>query len=232
MRKVSLMDKVIDKGSNFHFTIIDNYILENANLSGIEQIAYVHLKKYSSQVNKCFPGINSLADSMKCSANTVRKVLKSLKEKGFIDVKQRFNESNEYTLLPYPKFEKSKEDNNIGPVNKFNDVIKVYQNNINQVYGAMEREKLITWFDTFEENEEVLIKAIEIAVSQGVRKLKYIESILINWHQQGIKTLEQCEAYQKQWDERKGKSNGSSCSREDNTETTNDRYDFSKYGEI
>lgn len=56
------MDKIIDSTIGFHFTIIDNYILNDARLSAAEQIVYVHLKKYSSEDNKCFPFINSLSE--------------------------------------------------------------------------------------------------------------------------------------------------------------------------
>jgi DnaD/phage-associated family protein len=133
--------------------------------------------------------------------------LDSLEKKRFISIKQRFNDSNEYTLLPYPEYLEeqetqkqivgSKEQKGIG------DVLEAYQNNINPVYGSMERDELIKWYETFENSADILLKAIEIAVYDNVRKIKYINKILIDWHSNGIKTIAQAEVYTKQREENK-----------------------------
>jgi DnaD/phage-associated family protein len=227
------MDKVNDNTMGFHFTIVDNYILNNANLSALEQIVYIHLKKHSALSNKCFPGINSLAKAISVSENTIRKILKSLKEKEYIDAQQRFNSSNEYTLLPYPSYIKDVQtcENEAGGAAGIGMVFESYQNNINPVFGSMEREKLINWFNAFEGRGDIVVKAIELAIEQGVRKIKYIESILVNWHQAGIKTLQQCETYQKEWEEkRRGSKNGNGSSNlKDSGTDKESRYDFSKF---
>lgn len=203
------MDKVLDKTTGFHFTIVDNYILETNQLIGMEQIIYIHLKKYANNNGECFPGVETMAKNLGCTPNTVRKYLRSLKTKGYINIEYRFDsngqKSNLYTLLPYPEY--VEEQNTIEEVSGaecekevkgIGIVLKTYQNNINPVYGSMERDKLIKWYETFDDNAEIIIKAIEIAIEQNVRKIKYIENILIDWHQHGIKTLEQAESYTKQ----------------------------------
>lgn len=208
------LDKVIDKTTGFHYTIIDNYILEEAELKAMEQIVYIHLKKYASMSNQCFPGLPKLAKELNIHVNTVRGHLQSLEEKGFITIEQRFNDSNIYTLLPYPEYveEQQTKDETTGAINMgIGEVLKFYQNNINPTYGSMERDKLIRWFEDFEENAEIIIKAIEIAVEQGARKIKFIDTILIDWQQNGVKTKEQAEAYTKQREEKKrGANNGNS----------------------
>lgn len=228
------MDKIVDNTKGFHFTIIDNYILDSASLNALEQIVYVHLKKYSAQCNKCFPGINKLAKAIDMSPNTIRKALKSLKEKGFIDIQPRFNNSNEYTLLPYPEYveEIKQDDYKEQREEGLSRVLKSYQDNINPLYGSMEREKLISWYDTFQGEGDILIKAIEMAIMQGVRKIKYIESILINWHQSGIYNIEQCEAYQREWEERRENKNGTGSIGKNSKGDSEKRYDFSKFGDI
>lgn len=226
------MDKVIDKTTGFHYTIVDNYILDSEQLTAMEQIVYIHLKKYAALSSECFPGLSSLARELSCSENTVRGHLRKLKEKGFITIDQRFNDSNIYTLLPYPEYEEEQQtkDETTGVISLgVGDVIKCYQNNINPTYGSMERDKLIKWFEDFEENAGVIIKAIEIAVEQGARKIKFIDAILIDWQQQGIKSLEQAEAYTKQREEKKrGDKRGSPG--ENTKPSSSELYDFSKYG--
>lgn len=228
------MDKVIDKTSAFHFTIIDNYILNQSGMNALEQIVYVHLKKHSSQSNKCFPGINNLAKSLDSSSNTIRKALKSLKDKGFIDIEQRFNNSNEYTLLPYPEYKAEIEEADGMPPKEagIGLILKAYQENINPLYGSMEREKLLEWYNTFEEKGEILMKAIELTVMNGVRRINYIETILLNWHQSGARTLEQCEASQREWEKkRSSERNGIGNIGKGQGERPRKRGDFSKYGD-
>lgn len=226
------MDKVIDRTSGFHFTIIDNYILDDAGLTDIEQMVYIHLKKYATSSNSCFPGVPTLAEKLKRSKNYIRDVLKSLEDKGYIKIDYRYGQSNEYTLLPYPQYveEQEAKDETTGDISLgIGDVLKIYQNNINPTYGSMERDKLVKWFEEFEENAEVIIKAIEIAVEQGARKIRFIEAILIDWQQQGIKTIEQAEAYTRQREEKKRGEKGGST-RQDTQPSTSENYDFSKYG--
>ncbi|MDP4143218.1 MAG: DnaD domain protein [Bacillota bacterium] len=237
------MDKVYDKTTGFHFTIIDNYVLDHKSLNGDEQIIYIHLKKYANSNSECFPGIGTLATNLKWSENTVRKNLKSLEDKGFISIEHRFDgqkyKSNLYTLLPYPEYveeEEVKQDTTAAEepketVKGIGDVIKVYQNNINPVCGSMERDELIKWFETFEDNADVIIKAIEVAVHENVRKIKYINSILADWNSQGIKTLGQAEAYTSQRNH-KVKKGGDKVggTRATNTKDTAEIIDFGKLG--
>lgn len=242
---MQVTNTVIDRTNTFHFTLIDNYILNSAGLSATEQIVYIHLKQYAASTAKCFTGMQRLCEKTTLSANTLRKVLKSLKDKGFIHIQQRFNDSNEYTLLPYlapraeavPKEEKS-DEKSITAVNALPSILKFYQENINSLYGVMEREKLTYWLNLFDGRGEIVIKAMEIAVAQGARKLRYIESVLMNWHESGIKTIEKCEAYLK---EREGKRREDSARFGHNREAENlestkagreGNYDFSKFSDL
>ena len=51
-------------------------------------------------------------------------------------------------------------------------------------------------------SEELVLQAVKIAVENNARNLKYIKSIIRNWHNKGYKTVDQVNAAEKQ---RKGK---------------------------
>lgn len=51
-------------------------------------------------------------------------------------------------------------------------------------------------------SEELVLQAVKIAVENNARNLKYIKSIIRNWHNKGYKTIDQVNAAEKQ---RKGK---------------------------
>jgi DnaD/phage-associated family protein len=194
---------------------------------------YVQLKQYAFKTNKCFTAINTLAKNLGLSENTVRKILRNLKSKGYIDIVQRFNSSNEYTILTYPEY--SSEIKNLTVNAKEPEgiakVFLTYENNINPTYGSMEREKLIKWFETFENNADILIKAIEVATAQGVRNLRYLDKVLMSWQENGVKNMEQCQAFLKNWERNRGGNSYGNTGK--NTEgASKPKYDFSKYGEI
>jgi DNA replication protein DnaD len=61
----------------------------------------------------------------------------------------------------------------------------------------------VSWCDDL--CEELVLEAMKIAVEQGTKKWGYVEAILKNWFQKGIRTLEQSRAEQQQFKEQRTK---------------------------
>jgi len=127
-------------------------------------------------------------------------------------------------------------DNNINNDNNDNkyinnkeeiNPIKVYQNNIFPMPGAIEIEGIREWSNTL--GNELVVQAIEIAAENNVRNWKYIERILMDWDSNGIKTLDQAKAYSENR-KQKGGQKGHDRNRKDNSEDKQE-YDFSCFGE-
>ena len=62
-----------------------------------------------------------------------------------------------------------------------------WENNIHPL-TPMERENLLAWMDDLP--AEVILIAINEAVKSNVRTMRYVDSILVNWHSNGILTKE------------------------------------------
>ena len=58
-------------------------------------------------------------------------------------------------------------------------------------------DKLDHWVKDFEGNESIVVKAIEVASDQGVRKYAYVNTILKNWEDKGVKSVEDIDALEK-----------------------------------
>lgn len=67
--------------------------------------------------------------------------------------------------------------------------------------GGHELEKIKSWLQDVE--PDVVILAINQAVEHNAKTLAYMESIIRNWVAKGLKTKEQVEHYQQEWNERK-----------------------------
>ncbi|WP_240967914.1 DnaD domain-containing protein [Paenibacillus aquistagni] len=85
-----------------------------------------------------------------------------------------------------------------------NDCVRVYdfyQSNFGMLSPYLSQQ-LGKWVDDM--NGEIVILAMEQALKNNVRKVSYINSILNDWHSQGAKTLEQCQALINDFESRKG----------------------------
>ncbi len=75
--------------------------------------------------------------------------------------------------------------------------------------GGYISEKISTWID--DTSETLVLEAMKIAVENGVKTWKYVETILRDWSDKGYQTVEQVRAAQKAFKEQQAKKrNGSS----------------------
>lgn len=59
-------------------------------------------------------------------------------------------------------------------------------------------EKLDGWVKDFDGNEEIVVKAIEVANDYGKRYYNYVKTILTSWEDKGVKTLADIDALEQQ----------------------------------
>jgi DnaD/phage-associated family protein len=88
------------------------------------------------------------------------------------------------------------EENSTATDEDFKKVQNHFDKNIHPM-TPMEAEKINDWLKDVQ--ADVIILAINEAVSKAALNWSYINTILNNWHNKGYKTLEQVEAYQREW---------------------------------
>ena len=89
--------------------------------------------------------------------------------------------------------------------NDFKIIIEYFNQNIHPI-TQIEAENLNDWLNKFD--SEVIILAINEAVLNDARRMKYIDSILIDWDSTGLKTKESVDLYLKKWKENKNIKGG------------------------
>jgi DnaD/phage-associated family protein len=77
---------------------------------------------------------------------------------------------------------------------------KTFDQNIHPM-TPVELSDVMDWLNKGFESE-VIITAINIAVRENRRFMRYINGILMNWHKSGLKTIEAVEAHNREWQER------------------------------
>ena len=124
---------------------------------------------------------------------------------------------------PQTKLNETILDNTI--INDYRNVVDVFNQNIHPI-TPLELEKLTDWLRDLP--EELVIEAIKEAVNNGVRKMSYIEAILNNWKNDGITTIDELRAKQRE----RGDPNRKAAKNSGETTGTTDKYDsidFSKF---
>lgn len=80
-----------------------------------------------------------------------------------------------------------------GSKREMHELCKIYEENIGKLTPLI-REELLGWMDDFGEN--VIEEAILIMVKKGGKTFSYLEKILEEWKQEGLRTLEEVHAYE------------------------------------
>lgn len=92
--------------------------------------------------------------------------------------------------------------------------LQFYEKNISFMMSSFERESVE--YDTKEFGSDMVIHAMKIALKSNVRNYRYIEGILKKWRLEGIKTMDQVEAKERQTST--PKENEANNSHDDNLE--------------
>lgn len=162
---------------------------------------------------------------------TVSKILEWMERQGMISI-ERGKGNRQYTLITLSNWgsyqSKSFDGNSEGTakehpldINKndknekevfssggdgdFQEIMSFYQSNLQK--GISEtphnHELIIQWFDEW--GEDLLLAAMKVAAKQEAKGVSFVEGVLKNWSNQGVKTIEDARQYEKEF--RGGKKN-------------------------
>lgn len=114
-------------------------------------------------------------------------------------------QSSDKPLTTYKNDKNDKNEKNINNNNKGSSIRSIWENN---GFGPMSSKTTTDfdyWISDFEkigasqkDAEQLIVKAIEIAIDANARNYNYINAILIDWERRGFKSVEEREAARKQ----------------------------------
>ena len=80
--------------------------------------------------------------------------------------------------------------------------VEAFQNNFHKI-ALVELQKLRAWCKDI--SPEVVTKGIEVATLSDRRSMNYLNGVLKNWYEKGVKTIEDCERVCREHEESKSK---------------------------
>lgn len=84
------------------------------------------------------------------------------------------------------------------------DIFKVFESELGRTMSSMELEIINGWLSSGTP-EEIILGALKEAIYNNVRSFRYIDRIIYNWTEKGLKTMDEVNAYMKNNRKKKNK---------------------------
>ncbi|PEC10525.1 DNA replication protein [Bacillus toyonensis] len=221
------------------FFMIDNEIVDDARLSHKEMPVYMVLCRHLNQeTGSYFPSLPTIGKKVGMSKNTVIKVLNALIEMGYVTKEKRSSKEKDGMSNVYYVNDVHDLNGGVHEVNPNNTNLKntnltissskknrftFYESNIG-VLNPFMVDGIDQWIkDT---SEELVIAVMERALKQQ-NKWNYAEGILKQWANKNIKTLDDVEALEDEYQRNKrAKNNAESGTSNTNQYSQKGEYDY------
>ena len=184
-----MVDKIINilkSNLNVPLILLSNY--KKLKINEKELIILIYLMNQKSSVfnpQKISEDLNieisEVLESIEVLSNADLITINTLKDNGLLE--ERIDLSNLYNKLAYLNIneEDTKEDTT--------NIYDSFENEFARTLSPIEYELIKSWLDN-DYSEELILCALKEAVYNGVKNLRYIDKILYEWNNKGIKTKE------------------------------------------
>ncbi|MBY0091062.1 DnaD domain protein [Priestia aryabhattai] len=158
--------------------------------------------------------IKDLTDVFGHTDNILRACIKRLVDDGFITKKRlkgseglliTINNYDEHqTLASYQKSKNEAAERPKQPMKGENTVFNFFETIFGGSLSPKMAQDIGNWVDDFNGNEDVVIAAMKLAIRKKKAFWGYVQPILVDWHNKGVRTLEDARNLQNQSRREKG----------------------------
>lgn len=195
---------------------INKELKEVKNKEFVDKL-YDQCEKLSYPLEEIFKDISELKNKIRGLQGAYKplgeeEIKEEIEEVEEIEIKSEIEEKEEAEKIADEKIEIQEKLNQElnsaaatkGETSSISQVIEVFNNNIHPI-TPIELERLGDWSSDM--SYDAIILAIKEAVQHNARTMKYINSVLNNWHSLGLTTGKAVLAYQRDWkDKNKNKA--------------------------
>ena len=175
---------------NNNITIPD-YLLKYRDKLDLSLEEFIVLVYLINQKDLVMFDVNNLSSKIYMESNKVLELISSLNEKNYISIEMKKTNGviEEFISVDlfYNKIESIILSTNSEPDNK--DIYSIFETEFGRTLSPTESEIISNWIES-DIPEELIKEALKEAIYNDARSLKYIDRILFNWKNKGIKTKE------------------------------------------
>ncbi|SEM83843.1 DNA replication protein [Mesobacillus persicus] len=186
---------------------------KNMHLSEQELVLLLQVLHFSEKGND-FPTPTELSGRMAMSAFDCTEILRSLIQKGFIEIIDgdstdgiRFEK---YSLDPLwdkliDRFMQNRKQEKVNARQvEESDLYTCFEKEFGRPLSPFECETLAMWMDDDHHDPIIIKAALRESVISGKLNFRYIDRILFEWKKNGIKTIEQAKSYGRKFRQHQG----------------------------
>jgi len=204
---------------------------KSMGISDTEMLLIIQLLRIHSEDKDFFPTPETLSNYMQSDISLIENDLSSLIEKDILAVTKYYDEKHDIIVVGYdfePLFEavsevwacskvkelektqrileeqeqQSKTKNNVPePDRELAQLYKTFENEFARPLSPMEIEQIQKW--AAELNNQLIREALKRAVLLGKHNFKYIDSIILEWQKNNLRTLEAINSYDQSFQRRR-----------------------------
>ncbi len=203
---------------------------QKIGITDTEMMLIIQLMHLQTAANQHFPTPDILESYMSADRAKIQNDLENLKEKGIISIKHYYNDETD-EIVPFycyePLFEKisefwacekvktyqqmkknlteQKQKPGAGRKERkasFAKVCKGFEKEFGRMLSPMEIEQVDLWLNEYGDQTELIFEALRRAVLLGKHNFKYIDSILLEWHKNNLKTIDDVLSYESNFRQR------------------------------
>lgn len=217
-----------------YYAIIPANVRYDKNLKDKAKLLYGEITSLSNKDGYCWATNRYFADLYDVSTTTISTLIKNLIDSGYIKSQIIYKEGtkeilNRYlSIVNYPIKENLKE-NNINIINKKekerDEIINFYNNNFGLITPFI-ADNIFTYLTDGLE-DKLIVKAMEEAIANNVRRWNYVKAILDDCLNNNIYTKEQYEVKQKAFKD--SKANKTTTTKQKEFKYNTDFSEYDKY---
>lgn len=191
--------KLIDLFKNGNI-VIPMYLLQKYKDFQLDLEEFIILMYLYNKGNHYVFDPNSFGNELNMELNDIMRIFDNLSSKGFVSIQVEKNDKGFMEeIVSLDDFYHKIKDVLVDDVNRDQEkkslesnVYKSIEKEFGRLLTPYESEIIGTWLKG-DYSEEIIQEAVKEATFNGVSNLKYIDRILYDWDNKGIKTIEQVE---------------------------------------
>lgn len=193
-----------------YYAIIPANVRYDKNLKDKAKLLYGEITSLSTKDGYCWATNRYFADLYDVSTTTISTLIKNLVDRGYIKSQIVYKEGtkeilNRYLSIVNEPIKEILKENNINIINKKekerDEIINFYNNNFGLITPFI-ADNIFTYLTDGLENK-LIVKAMEEAVANNVRRWNYVKAILDDCLNNNIHTKEQYEIKLKKYKDNK-----------------------------
>lgn len=200
--------------------IVPNLLLrfyKKLGLSETELLLILHLWRFKEEENNEFPDLEELSNYTTVDSTQIQALLAGLIEKKVLSVDHLYDKNQgcwvdrfsylglfdklmeHWAICKAKEMETSDEQHLQLSEEITHELFKAFENEFGRLLSPFESGQIVEWCQTDNYPPELILEALRKTSLRGIKNLKYVDSILLDWSNNGISSIEEIENHERQF---------------------------------